>query len=103
MNNGAYMKDWNAMAEDGAIKAGMYITILEWHKFKVTDFNTGKEVERQDQSYVGDTLKIKAVDLPFLIVERVDRPAPYSINLDLRKLEIKELSDEFVAAACSSS
>ena len=71
------------------MKVGDYITVLNW-------------ITLQDRSYVGDTLKIIAVDWPFMRVEKDimmngTRKKLFEVILDLREVEIKKLSSEMIA------
>ena len=70
---------------DQEVAVNDYITVLEW-------------ISCHDRSYVADVLKVKAVDLPFVVVNRLNRHHDKEdvIKLDLRELLIKQLSTDFV-------
>lgn len=63
------------------------ITVLKW-------------LSHLDYSYVSDVLKVKAVDYPFVVVHRLNKfNDKYDvIKLDLRRIEFKKLSLDYVDA-----
>jgi hypothetical protein len=86
----------------GELAVGQFVTVLEWEPIVHEPdgmFTTTKTVYR-DNSYKGDVLKVAAIDLPFLIV---DRQSKYefernAIKLDTRRVSLMELSPEYINA-----
>ncbi|MGI9570579.1 MAG: hypothetical protein ACR2PH_12810 [Desulfobulbia bacterium] len=66
------------------ITAGQTVTVLKWKK-------------REDYSYIGDQMKVLAVDFPFV---KVMHPMAClgKITLDTRQVEIKVFTDDFANA-----
>lgn len=64
-----------------------FITVLKW-------------LSHTDYSYVSDILKVKAVDYPFVVVNRLNKfnDKHDVIKLDLRRIEFKKLSLDYVHA-----
>jgi len=73
----------NKLASDLKIKKGDFITVVEWKS-------------HVDNSYKGDCLEVKVVDLPFLRVERHDGVFPGMLTLSLDAVEVMPLSKDFV-------
>ena len=77
---------------------GDIITVLEWNEVtRTSGYGFGENIYKtRDRSYVGDELKVIAIDLPFVKVVR--KGSDYDIVLNLNELSVKKLSDEFVNA-----
>ena len=73
------------------IKVGDIVTVYEWEPYP-----SGV----RDRSYVGEALKIRAIDSPFIVMERLeDRIFNSPMTLDLRMVHLKKLSKTFVKEA----
>lgn len=73
--------------------------------FKVGDFVTvDKWISRQDRGYVGDVLEIKAINDPFIVVERYHITANvfyapfYRFTLNTKEVALRGLTQDFVEA-----
>ena len=98
--------NFNEMAKHKKLEIGQYCTVEFWHPIKLSEVSaflssTKGEGMKIPKAYVGDILKIHAVDYPFIVVEIMAGLTSIGKRriLDLRKLELKILSDEFVNAA----
>jgi hypothetical protein len=69
------------------LKIGQKVTVLSWV------FPDG------DNSYKGDVLEIKAIDLPFIVVENMSDGWGQTLKFDTRQVNFKELSGDYVKAA----
>lgn len=92
------------------LKAGLYVTVLEWKPREVPDLRGGLGFGGlgvtyrtvQDNSWVGDVLRVEAVDLPFVVARayyprtRTWDKAPF--KLDIRRLVLRLLSPEYLEA-----
>lgn len=70
-----------------AIKVGDFITVLGWNS--------------QDRSFVGEPLKVLAIQLPFVAV--LDLRSDYRISLNTREAKLVSISKEFVDALRTES
>lgn len=73
------------------IKKGMFITVYRW-------------THALDYSYCGEIFEVTDVQIPYLVVARskqdpMARISDKKLVFDLRRVELMELSDEYVAAA----
>jgi len=68
------------------LEVGMFVTVLEWHD--------------DDQSYVGEVLKVMAIDAPFVAANRAGETE--CVDLDTRKLRLAQVSDEYAKAMLSA-
>lgn len=71
---------------DNTLKKGDRVTISQWHP-NACGF--------RDNSWVGDLLTIKAVQLPFVAVADV---YGMTVSLDIRRCDIVHLNDDFAEA-----
>jgi len=74
------------------ISVGKYITIMEWKS-------------HEDYSYMGDVLLVKAVSLPFVVVDYLIRGGYVvlsGIRLDVRRVDFMALSPDYVMAVIGS-
>jgi len=103
------------LMEPENIQANMYITVVDWKSkrenpstpmagslFASSIRGMGVGVPQKRKDFVGVTLRVLAVDLPFVKVWCVDNHADLDpdnrhYQLDVREVDIKELSREFVA------
>ena len=68
-------------------KVGDFVTVVRW-------------INKTDKSYTGNVLEIKAIDYPFIVTERhTGWFRDKALTLSLDQVEIKPLTDKFVAAA----
>ena len=67
------------------IKVGDYVTVVKW-------------VGVTDRSYVGNVLKVKAVDAPFYAVKDIRYERQSLISLHGDHVVLKKLSDDYVKA-----
>lgn len=97
----------NKIISDGELSVGQKVTVLAWKRLVVDeltgDFLTGGTQIQQrtieDNSFKGDVLEIKAVDLPFIIVKVLSNGIlKKPIKMDTRRVDLMELSNEYVAA-----
>ena len=72
------------------ISVGQYLTVREWLSFK-------------DNSYLGDVLVVKAVNLPFVALGRLENGGRGQlsacvsiITLDIRQVDLIRLNPEYV-------
>jgi hypothetical protein len=89
-------------ADDMAV--GMHITILHGRKWKPCYGQPANSVAVaeaiwEDISWKGDVLVIRAVSLPYIVVDCLTGCCQRRINLDTRERKFCRLSDEYVAAA----
>ena len=70
------------------ISIGMYITV-------VTRNN------KNDMSFMGDVLVVEAINLPYIIVNKLNDPPLYHKILDTRKVTLGKLSSEYIKALLS--
>lgn len=87
------------------LSPGVYVTILEWKERERThtDWITGRihTLSHQDNSWVGDVMRVEAVDLPFLAVSvlRANGAVLFAnLKIDTRRVELKKLSPSYVQA-----
>lgn len=94
------------------IDVGMYITVTQGREYDASTslfggifgVQTAAEPQvRHDCSYNGNVLRVKAISLPFIVVERLTgrHGCPYlatTLTLDIREVVLSRLTDEFVAA-----
>ena len=71
-----------AILQNEDLKIGQTITVLKWLPY-------------QDFSYVGDELKVVAIQLPLVKVER-NGNSTRLLTLDTRKVELMELNEAFI-------
>lgn len=104
------------MLTPGEIVPGMMITVLKWNPRPTKEHTahpenpyvqTMVEVDHYSgcRSHVGDVLKAIAIDLPFIVVERLQSKDGYmfkdqvkTFSLDSREMVFKELKKEYVDA-----
>lgn len=91
------------MVSPGELKVGMNVTVMSWKQREGLDFDGFgvKTITYTDRSYVGDVLRVEAIDLPFIVVTTSShsillRGVP--IKLDTREVLLKELADAYVEA-----
>lgn len=85
----------------GEIAVNQYLTVFEWEPViqEPDGIFTTNTITYRDNSYKGDILKVTAVDLPFVVVERIYGFSFGSpLTLDTRRVKLMELSPEFIAA-----
>lgn len=102
------------MISPGELQAGQYITVHSWKPMEVTRFPSlfemmsgepsGDTATRThiDRSWCGDVLKVEALALPYITAKVLSRYASSIsdvVKLDTRRVELMELSKEFVNSA----
>lgn len=87
----------------GEVSLGQYITVLAWTPLESVHGGLFTEVQvltRQDRSYCGSVLIVKAVQLPYVGVQEIcqlsKKPKDWVIRLDTRQCTLMELSPEYV-------
>jgi hypothetical protein len=100
------------MLTPGEITVGMKITVVAWKPREVPDLNlfgdptiTSTVTVINDRSWCGNVLEVIAVDLPYIVIRKLDETmeclkAPS--RLDTRECSLKELKPEYVKAILSS-
>ena len=89
-------------AED--LNVGDRVTVLSWKPREVwSSFSSGDSPAVQtiqDRSFMGTVLTIRAIDLPYIVVEWQDLPIIDSARsvIDTRQCELRRVSDEYVRA-----
>jgi hypothetical protein len=79
---------------ESKLKVGMKVTVYEWEPYP-----SGV----RDRSYVGEVMEIKAIDHPFVVVERLeDRILNRPMTLDLRMVTLHALSKKFINEALAN-
>jgi len=94
----------NKIISPGELSVGQNVTVLNWlprvheeigyENFAPTLIKT----THVDHSYEGDVLNIKAIDLPFIIVEEARKYKMGPFKLDTRRANLMELSEDYVKA-----
>jgi len=87
------------MLSNVELEVGQKVTILEWNAREIQSggmFSTSTRIVR-DRSWVGDAMTIRAISLPFIVVDALSYNKPTRRTLDTRELVLMELSDEFLA------
>ena len=73
------------MKDTNTIQVGQWFTVADW-------------VGQTDRSWVGDVLKVQAIDWPFIVAQEFKYGtkilAPF--KLDLPRVEVRPISDEYV-------
>jgi len=95
----------NKIISTGELAVGQFVTVLNWKPIIIEEPTFGSFGEttgiqtrtHNDNSYKGEILEIKAVDLPFVVVKRVCYSGN-SFALDTRRVNLMELSEEYVKA-----
>lgn len=88
---GDHQERYCPMLPPDDIQVGKFITVFAWKLG--TDQNDG--------SFCGDVLLVKAVSLPYVVIDYLahgGRVVLSSVVLDIRKVELKELTAEYVDA-----
>ncbi len=71
---------------EDSLKVGDYITVVRWKSLR-------------DNSYCGDVLRVVAIDKPYLVVCCMHGALRgHNISLSLDMVEVKPLTDAYVAA-----
>jgi hypothetical protein len=78
----------------GDLVVGMNVTVLEWGP--LTQIVDDVSVVTQSRGLCGDVLVVKAIDLPYIVVE--EQKYFGRISLDTRKATLMKLTDEYMAA-----
>lgn len=94
------------------LEVGMKVTVLKWHPREVPGSgllglltNEGGGVATrtvQDHSWCGDVLVVTAINLPFVVVDELTGSQLKGVDLDLRRLDLMKISEEFIAARMKS-
>ena len=104
------MNTTTGLISAGELKVGQYVTVLNWKPKEIlTEQSTEEYVDKnpmeqmlskvmnlsQDRSLCGDVLAIEAIDLPFIVVQRLNSPVAKG-SIDTRFCVLKELSKDYV-------
>ena len=84
----------------GELSVGMYVTVLGWKEKEMVSKSAFVGVSKtmyEESSWVGNVLKIEAINLPFIVTNELEmiesRP-----TIDTRKATLMELDLDFVKA-----
>lgn len=87
------------------IEVGMYVTVLEWNPQERTYnaggiFDEGQVITKvhRDGSWCGDVLIVRAICLPYIVVDG-NRDYMVGLQLDIRRLSLMKLTPEYVKAS----
>lgn len=91
------------MITPGELAVGQKITILQRHQreFEESDMFGGTITKKrqEDRSWYGDVLTVKAIQLPFIVVEIADSCFSSPVKMDTRELVFMELNEDYINAA----
>jgi len=82
------------------LRVGRCITVMRGRLAEVSSDGQGNVRIKEDRSQNGNVLKIIAIDLPYILVDRYWQPdsKPIRTELDTREMIFKALSQEYVDA-----
>lgn len=84
----------------------MHNKIISAEKLTIGQFVTVLNWKRNDNSYKGNVLEIKAINLPFIVIKNLqyNEGSIFSkpFELDTREVDLIELGKEYVQTLCPS-
>jgi hypothetical protein len=85
------------------LKVGMIITVLKGAEIKTQESSGAwslgtKTVTRESEQCKGEVLRVEAIDLPYVVVSRIEYSSKIfgKISFDVRETKFMELSNDYI-------